>query len=240
MEFKLGGIVRRNVKVLIILTVLSVPIMTLFQNCGKTQAISISDVQTSSKANPVVDTNELPMGDSQIDQIPDVAPVSGVGSGVGTVGAPASGDGSGAGSRVGSGDGSVSIGMPSEEEQEAQEIEDSLAACAALQNSSNSNNVNGAGVFSSDHKSASNIRGKHVISSANFKGNTQIDSISNSYGSLTVCGLDIGTLSNYRGKITLVNNSKIGVINSLNGQLVIIDGSGAKIRNSKVSVKKIN
>lgn len=231
MESKLGGIVRRNAKALIILAVLSVPVMALFQNCGKT--IAMTDVDPMSKASSIVNTNDLPLGDTQIDQIgSDGEVISSGGSDV----VPASGDGSGSVSS----DGSVSIDLPSEEEQEEQEIEDSLAACAALQNSSESNNINGAGVFSADGKSASNIRGKHVLSSANFNGNTQIDSISNSYGSLTICGLDIGTLSNYNGKITLVNNSKIGVINSLNGQLVIIDGSGVNIRNSKVSVKKVN
>lgn len=219
---------RRNAKVLIIVAVLSVPVMALFQNCGKT--IAMTDINPISKTSSIVNTNNLPLGESQIDQIgSDGAGSSG--------GAPASSDSSGS---VSSDDSSVSIGMPSEEEQENQEIEDSLAACAALQNSSESNNINGAGVFSADGKSASNIRGKHVLSSANFNGNTQIDSISNSHGSLTICGLDIGTLSNYNGKITLVNNSKIGVINSLNGQLVVIDGSGATLRNSKAQVRKIN
>lgn len=225
---------RRNAKALIILAVLSVPVMALFQNCGKT--IAMTDVDPVAKASSVVNTNDLPIGDSQIDQIGSDGQVISSGGASGSGGVPSSGDGSGS---VSSGDGSVNIGMPSEEEQQDQEIEDSLAACAALQNSASSNNINGAGVFSADGKSASNIRGKHVLSSANFNGNTQIDSISNSYGSLTVCGLDIGTLSNYNGKITLVNNSKIGVINSLNGQLVVIDGSGAKLRNSKVSVKKL-
>lgn len=234
MESKLGGIVRRNAKALIILAVLSVPVMALFQNCGKT--IAMTDVDPMSKASSIVDTNNLPLGDSQIDQIGADGEVISSGGASGSGGVPVSGDSSGSDIDGGS----VDIGMPSEEEQQDQEIEDSLAACAALENSSESNNINGAGVFSADGKSASNIRGKHVLSSANFNGNTQIDSISNSYGSLTVCGLDIGTLSNYNGKITLVNNSKIGVINSLNGQLVVIDGSGAKLRNSKVSVKKIN
>ena len=95
-------------------------------------------------------------------------------------------------------------------------------------------------MFSADHLSASNIYGKHVLSSADFNGNTQIASISNSHGSLTICGLDVETLSNYSGKVTLVNNSKIGLINSLNGRLVVIDGSGATVKNSKAVVKKIN
>ncbi len=235
MESKLGGIVRRNAKALIIVAILSVPVMALFQNCGKT--IAMTDVDPMSKTSSIVNTNDLPLGETQIDQIGSDGEVISSGGAGSSGGAPASSDSSGS---VSSDDSSVSIGMPSEEEQENQEIEDSLAACAALQNSSESNNINGAGVFSADGKSASNIRGKHVLSSANFKGNTQIDSISNSHGSLTICGLDIGTLSNYNGKITLVNNSKIGVINSLNGQLVVIDGSGATLRNSKAQVKKIN
>ena len=227
---------RRNAKALIILAVLSLPVMALFQNCGKT--IAMTDVDPVLKSSAVVNTNDLPMGNTQIDQIGSESAV--ITSGGGSGGTPASGDVSAGGTGSSGGGGTVTIGMPSEEEQQDQEIEDSLAACAALQNSSNSNNINGAGVFSADHKSASNIRGKHTISSANFNGNTQIDSISNSFGSLTICGLDVGTLSNYSGKITLVNNSKIGVVNSLNGQLVVIDGSGAKLRNSKVSVKKVN
>lgn len=232
MESKLGGIVRRNAKALIVLAVLSVPVMALFQNCGKT--VAMTDVDPMSKVSSIVNTNDLPVGDTQVDQIGSDGEV------ISSGGAPASGDGSvSSDGGVSSGGGSVTIGMPSEEEQQEQEIQDSLAACAALQNSSDSNNINGAGTFSADGKSASNIRGKHVLSSANFYGNTQIDSISNSYGSLTICGLDIGTLSNYNGKITLVNNSKIDVINSINGQLVIIDGSGAKLQNSKVSVKKV-
>lgn len=234
MKSKLGGIVRRNAKSLIILAVLSVPVMILFQNCGKT--IAMTDVDPMSKASSIVNTNDLPLGDSQIDQIGSDGEVISSGGAGSSGGVPPTGGSSGSASDGGT----VSTGMPSEEEQEDQEIEDSLAACAALQNSSESNNINGAGVFTADGKSASNIRGKHVLSSANFNGNTQIDSISNSYGSLTICGLDIGTLTNYSGKITLVNNSKIGVVNSLNGQLVVIDGSGAKLRNSKVAVKKVN
>ena len=226
---------RRNAKALIILAVLSVPVMALFQNCGK--KIAMTEVEPISKSSSIVNTNDLPLGDTQIDQIGSDGEVISSGGADSSGGVPVSGDGSGS---VSSGGGTVTIGLPSEEKQEDQEIEDSLAACAALQNSSESNNINGAGVFSADGKSASNIRGKHVLSSANFNGNTQIDSISNSYGSLTVCGLDVGTLTNYNGKITLVNNSRIGVINSLNGQLVVIDGSGAKLRNSKVAVKKVN
>ncbi len=226
---------RRNAKALIILAVLSVPVMVLFQNCGK--KIAMTDVDPISKSSSIVNTNDLPLGGTQIDQIGSDGEVFSSDGADSSGGVPVSGDGSGS---VSSGGGTVTIGLPSEEEQENQEIEDSLAACAALQNSSESNNINGAGVFSEDGKSASNIRGKHVLSSANFNGNTQIDSISNSYGSLTLCGLDVGTLSNYNGKITLVNNSRIRDINSLNGQLVVIDGSGAKLRNSKVAVKKVN
>lgn len=226
---------RRNAKAIIIVAVLSIPVMALFQNCGKT--IAMTDIDPISKASSIVNTNDLPMGDSQVDQISSDGEVISSGGEGSSGGVPTSDESS---VSVSSGDSTVTTGLPSEEEQEDQEIQDSLAACAAIENSTNSNNVNGAGVFSADGKSASNIRGKHTISSADFNGNTQIDSISNSYGSLTVCGLDIGTLSNYNGKITLVNNSKIGVINSLNGQLVVIDGSGAKLRNSKVQIKKVN
>ena len=100
MDSKQGGIVRRNAKVLIILTVLSVPIMTLFQNCGKTQAISISDVGTTSKAGAVVNTNDLPAGNTQIDQIGSGSEVV---TGGGSSDVPASGDGSSADSGSGAG-----------------------------------------------------------------------------------------------------------------------------------------
>ena len=222
---------RRNAKAIIVAAILSLPVMALFQNCGKVQSIEATDIEAQLKGAAIVNTNDLPVGDTQIDQI---------GGSVGASGGAVSGSTPVSGDSSASGGGSVSIGQPSAEEQEQQEIEDSLAACAALSNSSNSNNINGSGVFSADHKSVSNVRGKHVLSSADFNGNTQISSISNSFGSLTICGLDVGTLSNYNGKVTLVNNSKIGVINSLNGRLVVIDGSGAKVKNSKALVKKVN
>lgn len=221
---------RRNIKTIIVLVFFSVPVATLFQNCGKTQAISMTDISSSAKVDSTVNTNDLPIGNTQIDQIGSGASVSGDSS-------ASSGDVSDCES--GEGGESVSIGGPSEKEQEEQEIDDSVAACAALENSSNSNNINGSGVFSADHKSASHINGKHVLSSSNFNGNTQIASISSSFGSLTICGLDVETISNYSGKITLVNNSRVGTINSLNGRLVIVDGSGAKLRNSKVVIKKV-
>lgn len=228
MRFNLGGIVKRNVKALIVLTVLCLPVAALFQNCGKVQNFQMTDESLVSKAS--VNTNDLPSGVTQIDQVGDS---SGEQSGIGT---PQSGTGTGD-TQAGSGDG-VAIDDPSQEVQDELEIEDSLAACAALENSSESNNINGAGVFSSDFKSASNINGKHVLSSKNFNGNNQITSISNSRGALTICGLDVGTLSNYGGKVTLVN-SKIEVINSLNGRLVVLEGSSAGVRNSKVAVRKI-
>lgn len=230
---------RRNIKTIIVLVFFSIPVVALFQNCGKIQAVSMTDLAPSSKVDSVVNTNDLPIGDTQIDQIGSGASVSGDSSASsGDVSDCESGEGS-EGSEGGEGGESVSIGGPSEKEQEEQEIEDSVVACAALENSSNSNNINGSGVFSEDHKSASHINGKHVLSSSNFNGNTQIASISSSFGSLTICGLDVETISNYSGKITLVNNSRVGTINSLNGRLVIVDGSGAKLRNSKVVIKKV-
>lgn len=223
MKNKLGVIVRRNSKLVILLSVLSLPVMVLFQNCGKTQNVAMTDISGSNKAASITDTASLPLGTTEIDQ---------TGSG--------SSQASSSDSSVSGNDVSLVDTVEDVDAENEKDLEEAISDCAALSlpNSAESNNVRGAGLVSEDKKSISGLRGKHVLSSDDFEGNTQIDLIDDSYGKLTLCGLDVKSITHSGGKLILIENSKVENVDSFHGEVFVIDGANAKLRNSKVSVHK--
>lgn len=217
---------RKNSKILILGFILSFPLMALFQNCGKPYQASSTDLATNAA---VVDTNDLPIGRVSIDQTSSAATL--------ITSSSASSDDSDA--RI-----SLDNTLVDPRAESLQDIEDAKADCASLESSSsqlqasNLTDVSSSGVLSADKKSIAGLSGRNVLSSADFGGNSEIDSISDSFGILVLCGINVKNISNSGGKLILIQNSKVESVTSFYGEIFVIEAARALIGNSKVDIHK--
>lgn len=207
---------RRNSKVLVGFIALCFPVLVIFQNCGKMQGVAVTDMGGSYKT----DTLDLPSGVTQIDQTESSNTESEAHSDGGTI--------------------SINDTVVDPNLENEQDIEEAKAACAELELNkyAESENKHGVGIMSASGKSIYGLRGKHVLSSADFGGSTQIESIENSYGKLILCGLDVKHVTNCGGKLLLIGNSKVENIESYHGEVFVIDGARALLKNSKATIYK--
>ena len=211
---------RKNSQILILGFILSFPFMMLFQNCGKFQKASDSSLATNAS---IVDTNDLPLGSVSIDQT--------MGSSTAQAPVPKAMD------TATSDDSTDRISiydtLVDPEKESLQDIEDAKNDCQLLQSSSNA-----SGDISTNQKSISGLSGRNVLSSADFGGSTEIESIQASFGILVLCGLNVKNISNSGGKLILIQDSKVESVSSFYGEIFVVDAARALIGNSKVEIHK--
>ena len=256
---------KNKVKLIVLSGLMAFPMMLAFQNCSRTTAMQITD-QVNSKAQ--IDTDTLPPGETQINQPNAVDNSSNGASGSPSndqpavdqprldqpavdIPAPGSGvngvepnDSSSSGDSVSSGGSDSDDGQVNTQvEDHAKELKDDVdAGPAECDNDAHESQNDANGVLSEDGNSITHIRGNKVLSPADFNGATEIDEISDAYGKLTICGLQVKSLVNTGGRIILVGSlvddlsqhkGDIGV----NQSRAIISGSSGKVHKAGSSKK---
>lgn len=106
---------------------------------------------------------------------------------------------------------SVSVQPIDPKKEDENDIEDAKQACNGGE-FDESNNVDAQ--YSND--SAKHIRGKKALLSSDFGGNSEINSISDAYGIVVLCGLHVKSYSNGGGKLILID-SKIDSLEGFHG-----------------------
>ena len=219
-------------KILWVLAIASFPVMLSFQNCAKTQNFQATDVApelTKSAAAPV-DSETLPLNEEVVVDETNNQVSSGGGSGGSTGGSSGSGSSEG---------GEVRYQVEDPGLEHEKDIEEALAACSAIQQNE-SNNPQPDAILDADSGlyKVEGLRGNKILSAADFNGQSNIKSISNSFGHLILCGLNIDEVYKTGGKIIAVGThikkvtSHYGSIDLLNGS-VVVDSSNVKIYRSE-------
>lgn len=68
------------------------------------------------------------------------------------------------------------------------------------------------GVVKSATESVKGFRGKVVLAARDFGGNTSIDTISDSYGKIYICGLTVNGIANTGGRLVMIDSTVINQI----------------------------
>lgn len=135
----------------------------------------------------------------------------------------------------------VNIQIEDREQERIKDINEAIAACKKLapviivgdtdvteinpQNTINpKNTTNPRAQIAIVKKEISGLRGDKVLSPADFYGDSEIKSISNSYGRIILCNLAVDEVYKTGGKIIAVNSS-IKKVTSHFGTIDLVDGS---------------
>jgi len=212
---------KNRVKLVVFFGLMTFPMMMAFQNCSRTVAMQVTD-----EVNGKLDSDLLPNGVSEIDQ---QTPSDGGSSPAIEDGVSRPVDGDLSAGEEEDPDMNTQVEDPQKEFQS--DMDSAVAACAAdLHESQNDQN----GELSDDGRSLTHIRGYKVISAADFNGLTEIDEISDSYGTRIICGLHVASLKDSGGNVVLVDSlvddlshvGKIGIVESraiLSGSKAIVN-----------------
>ena len=87
------------------------------------------------------------------------------------------------------------------------DIDEAKADCAAALAESAP-----VGVVKSANESVSGYRGKVVLAPRDFAGQTSIDTLSDSYGKIYICGLTVNGIANTGGRLVLINSTVVNQI----------------------------
>lgn len=224
---------KNRVKLVVLCGLMAFPMMVAFQNCSRTVAMQVTD-----EVYAKLDTDLLPNGISEVDQ-QNPNDGSNAPSGSDEVSQPVDSPVAGGDSGGDSGGDLVSDDpqMGTQIEDPNQELQNDIDAAAAECNVDFDESENAAnGVV--DGSSISGIRGKKVVSPANFGGATEIDEISDSYGLLYICNLHVKSVRDTGGRIILAN-SLVDDLSGHRGDIGVLE-SRAIIRDSKGKIHKQN
>ena len=198
-------------KFVIASAIISFPVMLMYQNCSKTQSVEMSDMTLKASS---IDTGDLPINDPVSVQQP------------GSSSTPSSDNDLAGGDpmipsapSVPSGPSSNDVGYQVQDpvKEMKEDVQAAVAACAdlSLQESANDNPT---AHYSND--AASGIRGNKVLSKEDFGGNSHIKSISDSFGKVVLCGLQVDSYSDSGGHLILVD-SEIASVSTFHGQIFV-------------------
>lgn len=207
-------------KVVIAVATAGIPVMLFFQNCAKAtnpESLTGNDgvaTETVIGKSAPIDSNNLPLNqelafNSKNQQVALAA------------------------SEEGAAEDDVGFQVEDREVEREKDIKEALLDCESL--ALNAEAEGSGGVLPPEGPiDVRGIRSSRVLSPADFGGLKKINSISNSYGKIVLCDLEVDLVSQTGGKLILIGSS-IKKIISHHGTVDLVDGS-AVIDGSNVKI----